>query len=234
MVFSPLIAATATFALNAGLWFRRGHLAMVFSPLAASCCCRAENPFIPAVQISAAASAAIIRRIFEDFASGLSPKSITKRLNAEKVPGQRGTLWRDTAVRGHRTRGTGLLNNELYIGRLVWNRLRYVKDTVTGRRISRLKPKEEWIVTEVPDLRIIEDDLWQGVRRRQSEIDADPRIQSIKATRFWEQRRQTHLLTGLLRCGSCGGSFAAVGRDYLACFAARKLGTCQQKRCYPR
>jgi hypothetical protein len=56
MVFSPLIAATATFALKAGLWFRRGRLAMVFSSLAASCCCYAENPLIPAVQVPAATS----------------------------------------------------------------------------------------------------------------------------------------------------------------------------------
>ncbi|MDP2084225.1 MAG: hypothetical protein Q8K20_03430, partial [Gemmobacter sp.] len=46
----------ATFALNAGLWFRRGRLAMVFSSLAASCCCCAENPLIPAVQISGTTS----------------------------------------------------------------------------------------------------------------------------------------------------------------------------------
>jgi hypothetical protein len=42
--------------LNAGLWFRRGRLAMVFSSLAASCCRCAENPLIPAVQISATTS----------------------------------------------------------------------------------------------------------------------------------------------------------------------------------
>jgi hypothetical protein len=42
--------------LNAGLWFRRGRLAMVFSSLAASCCCCAENPLIPAVQISGTTS----------------------------------------------------------------------------------------------------------------------------------------------------------------------------------
>ncbi len=45
-----MIAATATFALNAGLWFRRGRLVMVISSLAASCCRCAENPLIPAVQ----------------------------------------------------------------------------------------------------------------------------------------------------------------------------------------
>jgi hypothetical protein len=51
-----LAAATATFALNAGLWFRRGRLAMVVSSLAASCRCGAEKPRIPAVQISGTTS----------------------------------------------------------------------------------------------------------------------------------------------------------------------------------
>jgi hypothetical protein len=56
-----LIAATATFALNAGLWFRRGRLAMVFSLLAASCRCCTENPAIPAVPISGTSSQAPTR-----------------------------------------------------------------------------------------------------------------------------------------------------------------------------
>ena len=41
-------------------------------------------------------------------------------------------------IAGNAARGTGILNNELYIGRLVWNRLRYVKDPSTGKRVSRL------------------------------------------------------------------------------------------------
>lgn len=52
----PLIAATATFALNAGLWFMRGRLAMVFSSLAVSCRRCADIPLIPAAQISAPTS----------------------------------------------------------------------------------------------------------------------------------------------------------------------------------
>jgi len=51
-----LASATATFALNAGRWFRRGRLVMVISSLAASCRCCAENPLVPVVQISAASS----------------------------------------------------------------------------------------------------------------------------------------------------------------------------------
>lgn len=180
------------------------------------------------------AEAALIRRIFTEFSEGHSPKAIARRLNAEHIPGPRGAAWRDTAIRGHRQRGTGLLNNELYIGKLVWNRLRYVKDPETGKRVSRLNPKDQWITTEVPELRIVDDALWARVKHRQGEIDADPRVQAIKETRFWEQKRKTHLLTGLLRCGCCGGGFAAVGKDYLACSAARKLGTCTQKRSFRR
>ena len=175
------------------------------------------------------AQAAIVRRIFEAFAGGLSPKAIALRLNGEGVPGPRGLLWRDTAIRGHRTRGTGILNNELYIGRLVWNRLRYVKDPATGKRVSRPNPEDAWTVTEVPELRIVTEALWESVKTRQSELDATPAVKAIKASRFWERRRARHMLTGLVTCGCCGGAFAAVGRDYLACSNARKLGTCDQR-----
>ncbi|AXC51053.1 recombinase family protein [Paracoccus suum] len=173
--------------------------------------------------------AEIIRRVFREFADGRSPKAIARRLNADGVPGPRGALWRDTAIRGHRIRGTGLLNNELYIGRLVWNRLRYMKDPATGRRVSRLNPVDALIITDVPEMRLVEQELWERVKTRQGEIDNEPRIIAIKATRFWERKRQIHLLTGLLRCGCCGGGFAAVGRDYVACSASRKLGTCKQR-----
>jgi hypothetical protein len=97
-----------------------------------------------------ASEATVIRRVFEAFASGESPKAIARALNAEGVAGPRGKLWRDTAIRGHRQRGTGLLNNELYIGQLVWNRMRYVKDPQTGKRVSRLNDPSEWIRRDVP------------------------------------------------------------------------------------
>jgi site-specific DNA recombinase len=48
------------------------------------------------------------------------------------------------------------------------------------------------------------------------------------------RRRAAHLLTGLVHCGVCGGGYAAVGRDYLACSAARKLGTCDHRKAIRR
>src|SRR5262249_27422082 len=78
--------------------------------------------------------AAVVRRIFEEFAAGKPPRAIARGLNAEKIAGPRGRPWSDTTIRGHALRGTGILRNELYVGRLVWNRQRYVKDPRTGKR----------------------------------------------------------------------------------------------------
>ena len=79
-----------------------------------------------------AREAAIVRRIFEEYAAGVSPRAIAKRLNAEGVLGPSGKAWGPSTIHGNRQRGSGILNNELYIGRLVWNRLRYVKDPEGG------------------------------------------------------------------------------------------------------
>ena len=88
-----------------------------------------------------AAEANVVRRILRNYAEGISPRVIAKTLNEEVVSGPEGWLWNDTTIHGHAKRGTGILNNELYIGRLIWNRLRYLKDPSTGKRVSRLNPE---------------------------------------------------------------------------------------------
>jgi site-specific DNA recombinase len=57
--------------------------------------------------------AAIVTRIFTEFANGQSPRAIAKRLNGEGVPGPDGHPWGDSTIRGQVERGTGLLNNAL-------------------------------------------------------------------------------------------------------------------------
>ena len=145
-----------------------------------------------------------------------SPVSSAAALNAEGLPGPQGWAWRDTTIRGHALRGTGILRNELYVGRRVWNRMRFIKDPSTGKRVSRMNPSTALVRHDVPELRIVDDILWNAV-------DAPDR------NRFWSKRRAQHLLTGKIFCGSCGGAFAAVGKDSLACGAARKQGTCSNR-----
>ena len=59
------------------------------------------------------AEAAIVGRVFRDFAAGVSPRAIARRLNAESVPGPSGKLSSNSMICGHAKRGTGFINNKL-------------------------------------------------------------------------------------------------------------------------
>lgn len=174
--------------------------------------------------------AAVVERIYNKYAAGLSPKKIAHDLNAEGIPGPNGHPWQGGTLRGHSLRRNGILRNELYVGRMVWNRQSFYKDPTTGRRRPRLNPPEEWVVKEVPHLRIVDDKLAAEVRARLDTIEQSSRVRKVRASRFWEKRRAQHLLSGLVRCGVCNATMAAVGGDYLACSAARKFGTCTNRR----
>lgn len=163
--------------------------------------------------------AAVVRRIFADYARGLSPRKIAETLNVEGVPGPQGGHWGTSTIQGNRERGTGILNNELYISRQVWNRLRYVKDPGTGKRVSRLNPETEWVITEVPILRIIDQDLWGAVRARQGALKSKNTNVPV-----WDRRRPKFLFSGLMTCGCCGAGFSKVSKDSFGCSAARKKG----------
>ena len=174
--------------------------------------------------------AATVRRVFKLFASGVSPIAIAKRLNSEGVAGPSGRAWRDTTIRGHAQRGTGLLRNDLYVGRRVWNRMHFMKDPATGKRVSRQNPPGAWIVKGVPELRIIDQDLWARVQDRLAVAQATIGERQNKLTSFWEARRSSALLSGKISCGCCGGAMTNVGRDYLACTTARRQGMCANTR----
>ena len=174
--------------------------------------------------------AAIVQRIFTEFSAGHSPRTIAKSLNHEGFPGPRGRPWRDTTIRGHHTRRTGILRNDLYVGSLVWNKQRYVKDPMTGKRLARPNPEDQWIVEAAPDLRILDDELWNRVQQRLVAIRTSPSVSKAREARFWEHRRARHLFTGLMVCAECGSSMIAVGKDYMACDHARNQGTCSHKR----
>jgi hypothetical protein len=43
-----------------------------------------------------------------------------------------------------------MLQNERYIGRLIWNRSEWVKDPDSGKRTRRERPQDQWTVRECP------------------------------------------------------------------------------------
>src|SRR6516164_4719327 len=169
--------------------------------------------------------AAIIRRIFEEFAKGHSPRAIAGALNKEAISGPASKAWGPSTIYGNWRRGTGILNNELYIGRLVWNRQQFVKDPHTGRRRARPNPESAWIVEQVSHLGIVDDRLWERVKERQQETRSAV-LTPDKGVRSERARRPRYLLSGLLRCGTCGGGFSKISQTHYGCSTARNKGTC--------
>jgi site-specific DNA recombinase len=188
------------------------------------------------------AEAAIVQRIFSEYARGRSARTIAIGLNRDGITAPRsggngkGT-WSFSTISGNWKRGTGILNNELYIGKLVWNRQRFIKDPETGKRQARPNPPEAWITEAVPDLRIIGDDLWQRVKERQGAVRQDiltERTVSPHAPKAELGRRARYLLSGLLRCGCCGSTYIMISADRYGCAAARNSGTCSNRKTIAR
>ncbi|MFZ8951792.1 MAG: recombinase family protein [Alphaproteobacteria bacterium] len=163
------------------------------------------------------AEASVVRRIFSEYVAGNSPRKIAALLNAEMIPSPRGGQWNASTINGNQKRRNGILNNELYLGRITYNRQRFVKDPDTGKRRSRPNPQKLWVITHVPELQIIDQDIWD-------------KTQSLKQRYFSHRgnKRQTkkRLLSGLVKCGGCGGSMTIVNRQRYSCSTKREKGTC--------
>jgi site-specific DNA recombinase len=162
----------------------------------------------------------VIRRIYRDYASGNSAKTIAHALNQEGVPGPRGGAWSPSSVAGDRRAGDGILCQELYVGVRVFNRRRFRKHPDTGKRSSVLNPESEWLRDQVPDLRILEDNLWNAVRTRQAAITGVPTAMLRKPKR---------LLSGLMKCAVCGGAMTLNASKY-NCSHHRERGTCSNNK----
>lgn len=168
-----------------------------------------------------------VRRIFSEYIAGETPRAIAARLNAEGVPPPRKAYWRASTINGHTKRKTGILQNELYCGRLVWFRAYRVRDPDTGRRIWRYRPPTEWQRNEVPHLRIVEDDVFTEAQRMRA-LRERPHCRP--------QARPKRILSGLLRCASCGAGMSKKdidhGRPRIVCTRMKEAGTCQNRRSY--
>jgi hypothetical protein len=119
------------------------------------------------------------------------------------------------------------------IGRLEWNRCSYIKNPKTGKRVARINPRDDWEIVEIPDLRILDDALWQRVKARQEslrfEIGRDDQGNALNRA-----HRRRFLFSGLLHCGVCGSAYTIIGKDRYGCSDHRNKGVCDNARSIPR
>ncbi|EIG62292.1 recombinase family protein [Bradyrhizobium sp. WSM1253] len=173
--------------------------------------------------------AEIVRQIFSDYVAGKTPRQIAHDLNNRSVRPPRGRLWNGSTINGNVARGGGMILNDLYAGRIVWNKVRMVKDPATGKRLSRPNPKEQYRIVEAPHLRIIDDATFKAAQGIKAERRRDATPASAQRA-----RAPKRVFSGLIRCGSCGGGMSSIGSDRkglrLQCSAHRESGSCDNGR----
>jgi DNA invertase Pin-like site-specific DNA recombinase len=142
----------------------------------------------------------IVREVFSRFADGETMKAIVCDLNRRGVPSP-GASWKRTSRAKHGrwlvSALHALLQNERYVGRLVWNRSAWHKDPDSGKRRRIERPASEWVIQEIEPL--IDLDTWASVQAR------------FSPTGCGRGGVSRYLLSGLLECAVCGSKFIVYG-----------------------
>lgn len=164
--------------------------------------------------------AAIVRDIYKRYLARDSIRSIARELNNRGITTKNGRKWTVTTIRGIRGRGNGILQNPIYKGVRIWNRTTMIKHPITGRKIQRDNDPSQWITQQVPDLRIIEDNIWS-------------RVQAQLAAGGYASRKKGRALDPLpfdLTCGGCGAAIIRHDARYLICKNHHDHISCDQTK----
>lgn len=151
-------------------------------------------------------TAPVVRRIFELYAAGTSPKNIADILNADGIPspgklayerlGHKGRpnemrLWCEVSIRF-------MLNNIMYIGHLPMLQ----ETTVSYKNHKRqAKDRSDWVITYNNHEPIISQELWDRVQERQKHMAQGRKTRS----------GYVHPLSGFLVCADCGSKLKMSG-----------------------
>jgi DNA invertase Pin-like site-specific DNA recombinase len=151
----------------------------------------------------------VVRRVFSWYTGspGLGCRTIAIRLNREGVVSPKGRGWALSSIRV-------IVLNHAYIGTVIWNRRASGKfhrianrreverDGCGKRRLERNLP-EDWLIHEDAHEPLIDRVTFERAQRLAKERATKP-----SATGFLTGKARVSrcLLSGLLRCGTCGGS----------------------------
>lgn len=155
------------------------------------------------------AEAPIVERIYREYLADRGFKQIAHTLNDEGVPapsaGRRGSgSWAPSAIRT-------ILTNPRYRGLYIHGRIKKLRQG--GGTIRVKADPNEMITVEIPEWRIVDDATWLAVNERFT-------------TRGWSGAKRPaakYSLTGIAKCGSCGGAVGAARVRAFGGPAARSL-----------
>lgn len=120
-----------------------------------------------------------------------------------------------------------VLHSKLYCGYLTYGKSTNAKHPVTGRVENRSTAPSKWLEVYFPDLAIITMEQWervQAITKSRSGFGAH----KLGGVGRREQSDPIPLFSGLLVCGSCGGPYVTVNKN----FKGDRILQCKNYRFY--
>lgn len=193
--------------------------------------------FKPGVREIDPEKATVVLRIFQEYVGGKSPREIAAGLTRDGIPSPTGGVWNPSKIVSGGTRAGCLFSNELYIGRLVWNKTMWLKDPDTEIREARLGNPDDIIVQEVPHLRIVPQDLWEAVHAHRQELGRAKFGPTGKRRSSNIASSEKYILVGMLRCATCGGNMMIGnsnmdGTPRVVCSSGQRRMGCEHTKSY--
>ena len=133
--------------------------------------------------------AAVVRRIFDMYLSGMGRQAIARQLNAEGIPSLNTTKWRDSTI-------INLLQNEKYIGNLLLQKT-HKPDFLTKKRFINRGQWQQYLVEHSHEP-IISEEIFDAVQLE---------LAQRRASCTFVRSGPTPLFANLLRCNHCGTCF---------------------------
>lgn len=163
-------------------------------------------------------NADVIRLIFDLYVKeNMGRKRIVSKINKLSYRTRNGDLFQEKNI-------VDILSNEVYIGNIVYGKTRYdyVEDETTGKKIQRVVyiDEDEWARCDGAHPPIIEKEVFDMAQKKIEEN----KVMYAHPAKF---NAAKHPLTGVLRCGKCGGSMICQKRTN-----KRKDGTKLEYRYY--
>lgn len=215
---------------------KRGHRSRIAAGYAASSCAYGYRPVrgvvdekgrtVNGVREIDDVAAQVIRRVYGEYIAGRKIPQIIAGLNADDIPAPNGGLWKRNAIMGGAKKQEGILRNEIYTGKLIFNRSHVVRDPITNKKKFIHNPETEWTRVDVPHLRIVSDEQWSAVRLLdQRKTEPRQRKTPVGLTVY-----NQHALTGWVKCGWCGGAKSLANDSRYLCSTHRYAKKCANSR----
>ena len=163
------------------------------------------------------AEAAIVRTIFEKYASGVGYNQILDYLNGNGFKSKRGNTFGKNSLHS-------ILNNEKYVGRFIFNKM--LEKDITGKRSPQARPRDEWVIVENGLPAIVDADTFNVVQAKLNH--------NLKNGGSFKSK-EVYLLSGIVKCGECGykmiGNTRFGGRNKTKYSSYRCSNRTQHKGC---